>query len=70
MINKLNNIQGFQLFCLENYRSSTGITGHDALLEFQQKKVFEYLSAGFDVLHTQGVNYILADIKDYIKRRK
>jgi len=67
---KLNKVQQFELFCLENYRMSKGITGKTALNDFKQYHVFNYLSAGFDVLHTQGKKYIVAEISDYIARRK
>lgn len=69
-MNRLTKIQHFQLFCLESYRSSTGISAKDALDEFKIKHIFEYLASGYDVLHTQGKNYLMADIKDYIEHRK
>jgi len=69
-MDKLTNIQHFQLFCLESYRASTGISGKAALNEFKRTNVFDYLSKGYEVLHTQGKNYLIADIKDYIEHRK
>jgi hypothetical protein len=69
-MNKLNNIQHFQIFCLESYRSVTGISGQAALMEFRRNNVFDYLSTGYEVLHTQGKNYLVADIVDFIERRK
>lgn len=69
-MNKLTKIQHFQLFCLESYRSSTGISGQAALNEFKRTHVFDYLSSGYEVLHTQGRNYLIADIKDFIEHRK
>ena len=69
-MDKLNKIQQFQLFCLESYRSNNNISGIMALKEFREFKVFDYLAAGYDVLHTQSENYILSDINDYLKRRK
>jgi len=67
---KLNKVQQFELICLENYRMSKGITGKTALNDFKQYHVFNYLSTGFDVLHTQSEKYIIAEISDYIARRK
>jgi hypothetical protein len=66
----MNKIQYFQLFCLESYRSSKGITGLDALSDFKRARVFDFLSSGYEVLHTQGRNYLTALITDYIERRK
>ena len=69
-MNPLNKIEQFQLFCLENYRHSKGISGKVALDEFIRLKVFEYLATGYEVLHTQGQNYLLADIYDFVEQRK
>jgi len=68
-MNKLNKIQQFQLFCLESYRTQIGISGMKALDDFKKFKVFDYLAAGYDVLHTQGKKYILADINDFLQKR-
>ncbi len=65
---KLNNIQSFQLFCLESYRSSKGISGLMALKEFKKAGVFPFLSAGYDLLHTQSQHFITSEINRYIKR--
>jgi len=69
-MNNLTKIQHFQLFCLESYRSSLGISGNLALNEFKRTNVFDYLASGYEVLHTQGKNYLIADIKDFIEHRK
>ena len=41
-----------------------------ALSLFRQTGVFQYLTEGYEVLHTQGRNYIVADIDDFIKNHK
>lgn len=69
-INKLDQIQQFQLFCLESYRNSKGITGMDALQDFKQTGVFGFLSSGYEILHSKGKKYLTSLIIDYIKRRK
>ena len=66
----LSKIEQFQLFCLESYRQSKAISGMEALTVFKQLKVFEYLADGYEVLHTQGKSYLLADMNDYIMQRK
>jgi len=69
-MSKLNRVQEFQLYCLESYRSKNNMSGIKALEEFKLFKVFEYLAVGYDVLHSQGGDYLIADIADYLKRRK
>lgn len=67
--NKLTPVQSFQLFCLESYRSAKGLSGIKALNDFKQARVFDLLASGFEVLHTQSKNYLLAEISEYINRR-
>ena len=64
---KMNAIQSFQLFCLESYRNAKGISGKKALNEFKKADVFSFLSESYDLLHTQSQNYIVSEIKRYIK---
>lgn len=65
----LSKVEKFQIFCLESYRQKKMLSGLDAFNEFKQFKVFDYLSDGYEVLHTQGRDYLLADIYDFISQR-
>jgi hypothetical protein len=38
----------------------------EALCSFQRTGVFQYLTDGYDVLHTQGKDYIVRDIDEFI----
>jgi hypothetical protein len=67
---KLNKIEKFQLFCLENYKTTKNISGKSALHTFERKHVFNFLAIGYEVLHTQSSNYIIEEIIDFIERRK
>ncbi|GHT02167.1 hypothetical protein AGMMS49525_05210 [Bacteroidia bacterium] len=64
------NINKFIIFCLENYKSALNLSGVQALSDFKDYDVFTYLSNGYEVLHTQGKDYIINDIKDFIAHRK
>lgn len=66
---KLEPIQTFQLFCIESYRNARGITGLQALQEFKQAEVFEFLASGYEVLHTQSKKFILNEVEQYIKHQ-
>lgn len=63
-------IQQFIVFCLESYKEDRRMSGAEALKEFEQYDVVSYLTEGFEVLHTQGREYIVADIKDYIHHKQ
>jgi hypothetical protein len=66
----MSNTQQFIVFCLEIYKAATGLTGKEALDDFEKYDVFSYLTEGFEVLHTQGQAYLVADIQNYIANRR
>ena len=67
---KLTKIERFQLFCLESFKNASGIKASAAFQTFKDTAAFDYIANGYEVLHTQGKNFIIADIKDYILQRK
>lgn len=60
----------FYTYCLENYAVRKGISGMRAWLLFKEMGADEYITSNYDLLHTQGLEYILDDIQRYINRRK
>jgi len=66
----LNKITQFQLFCLEHYKFATGIKGREALYIFNRHLVFNFISDNYEVLHTQGKQYIISEISSYIKNHQ
>ncbi len=60
----------FLAFCMENYKAHKQISADEVLYLFKKYDVIGFLTEGFDVLHTQGKEYIMADIDRYIKNRK
>ena len=69
-MNKLNKIEEFQLFCLENYKAEKNISVKQAFDEFKRFGVFEFLESGYEVLHTQSLNYINSEIEQFITSSK
>jgi hypothetical protein len=60
----------FYAFCLEKFKDFSKMSAEETLLTFRKYRVFDYLRDGFEVLHTQGENYILSEIDLFIKARK
>ena len=60
----------FKVFCLERYKYTHGLKGHEALSLFKQYGVLDYLGSFYDVLHTFGHNYIVDDIDEFINARR
>jgi hypothetical protein len=60
----------FFAFCLEKYKDFADFSAEETLFLFRKYGVFRYLREGFDVLHTQGENYIVSEIDLFIKARQ
>lgn len=60
----------FYTYCLENYALLKRISGMSAWLCFKESRADEYIVNNYDLLHTQGLEYILDDIQRFISRRK
>lgn len=67
-MNEDNNILYFLSFCVEKYKSTHKMDGEAVASLFSQKGVFNYLKDHFDVLHTQGADWIMSEIDEYLKR--
>ncbi len=61
---------GFYTYCLENYAIRKHISGIQAWALLKETKADEYIIDNYDLLHTQGIDYILDDIQRFINRRK
>ena len=60
----------FKVFCLERYKSEHNLKGKDAFRLFKEYGVLDYLGSFYDVLHTFGDRYIVADIDEFIASRQ
>lgn len=60
----------FYAYCLENYATYKQIGGLRAWICFKESGVDEYIINNYDLMHTQGLEYVLDDIQRYIDRRK
>lgn len=67
---KQQDVSFFISFCIEQYKNAKGISGEKAMLIFSKYNVMEYLQDFFDVLHTQSHQWILADIDEFISKRR
>ena len=60
----------FYAFCLEKYKFFSRFSAEETLFFFRKYRVFDYLRDGFEVLHTQGEDYIVNEIDLFIKNRQ
>ncbi len=66
----MSNTAHFKIFCLERYKSAHQMTGNDTIRLFKKYGVLDYLGSFYDVLHTFGEKYIVADIDEFIASRQ
>lgn len=70
MSKKDKDIALFVAFCIEEYRAAKGMTGEQVLDLFSQYGVTDYLSKCFEPLHTQGREWLIDEIDEFIEIRK
>ncbi len=58
--------QLFSIFILEAYKRRLKLTGPKALSLFKKYNVFSFLEEGYDVLHTQSIDYVVSEIQELI----
>ena len=60
----------FYVYCLEKYALYKKMSGIRAWSLFKETGADDYIVRNYDLLHTQGTEYILDDIQRFISRRK
>lgn len=60
----------FYTYCLENYAIRKQISGMRAWVIFKESSADKYVIDNYDLLHTQGTDYVLDDIQRFLNRRK
>lgn len=60
----------FYAYCLENYAIRKGISGMQAWVCFKETGTDDFVVNNFDLLHTQGMDYILDEIQRFINKRR
>ena len=66
----MQEIVKFKAFCIERYKYSHNLKGKEVLRLFKQYGVMDYLGSFYDVLHTFGDKYIVADIDEFMAVRQ
>ena len=63
-------INEFIIFVIEIFKEKKDMSGKDVHELFEKNGVLKYLHDGYDVLHTQGEDWIINDIEEFLKARK
>lgn len=54
-------------WCIEEYAHEKQLAAPDVAVLFEQTGALSYLSDNAEILHTQGKNYILGSIEDFLR---
>ena len=60
----------FVAFCIEEYKTAKGMSGEQVYDLFTHYGVIDYLSQCFEPLHTQGRQWLIEEIDEFIDIRK
>ena len=60
----------FVSFCIEQYAKAKNMSTENVVNLFEQYGITEHFCEFYDVLHTQGRNWLIEEIDEMIKSRK
>ena len=63
------DIAYFVSFCIEQYKEAKYLSGSKTAALLSEYGVLEYLAEHWEILHTQGRQWIIEDIDEFIKAR-
>ena len=70
MSKKQQDIAYFLSFCTEQYKNEKHLSGSDAMEVMSKYGVLDYLAKHYEMLHTQGCQWLMEDIDEFIALRK
>ena len=60
----------FLSFCIEQYKAAKGLSGKEAMQVLKKYGVLEYLSTHFEVLHTQGRQWLIEEMDEWVEKKR
>ena len=70
MKDKEFDIAYFLSFCIEQYGEKHQLSGDEVVSLLDRYEVLPYLEENFEVLHTQGYQWLMEEIDELIKNRR
>lgn len=70
MSKREKDIAVFVSFCIEQYAKAKGITTNETVNLLEKYGITEHFCKFYDVLHTQGGQWLVEEIDEMINRRK
>ena len=70
MESKELEIAYFLSFCIEQYKNKHQMSGDETVSLFDKYDILIYLKENFEVLHTQGHQWLIEEIDELINERR
>lgn len=70
MKDKELDIAYFLSFCIEQYGKKHQLSGGEVVSLFDRYEVLPYLEENFEVLHTQGYQWLMEEINEIISAKE
>jgi len=64
-----SRVAEFVSFCIEAFAREKHLLGSHVAQVFLKSGAIDYIDDGYDVLHTQGARWLVADLTDFLKAR-
>jgi len=61
-----DEVKKYCVFAIEEYRAHKGLSGAAAFSLFKESGLLDYIEEFYDVLHSNGTEYLICDIDDYL----
>lgn len=68
-LNSEEKLIEFISFSIENFKIKYGMKGKDVANLFRESNAFQFLAENYDMLHTQGKEYIIEEIEMFLRNR-
>jgi hypothetical protein len=65
-----DEVKKFSIFAIEEYRVRKRLSGAAAFSLFKESGLLGYIEEFYDVLHSNGTEYLICDIDDYLESRE
>lgn len=62
-------VMEFVSFCIENFKVKFNMKGKDVANLFYKSGVIDFLIESYELLHTQGAEYIISEIQLFLENR-
>lgn len=59
----------FASFCIENFKVKHNMSGKDVANLFKKSGALKFIIEGYELLHTQGKEYIIEEIELFLNNR-